>query len=511
MKKWTFAFVRLSPADSAIFAVYAVMVAVGAWFHEPWADEAQAWLLARDLSIPQLLLHNLRYEGHPALWYLLLWAPIHLHLPYAFFNWISASIALAGIYVFLRLSPFPLYLRALIPFSFFLAYEYAVVARSYVLFPILCFLLAHFYRAEKERPVAVAIVLSLLTNLSVHGAIVAICFGALYLRKVLKSGGTAEEATERSGKRKMGAAIFLASLLFMLICLWPAANSVPRPTPTWAALISRLALPIGAASHPGASLPVSTTSMGKPDGPAPAAVSSAAPATPTHGRLANVLPILTYAFSGVTVLALAFDCVLLYYLWRRRAVALLLPFLALYLFLLLFFSAPWHLGLLWVLCITIVWLAWDASCDGKDLPAQKLVAVFLALLCVIQIPGTAKAFVFDVRNPTSPDKAIAARLKTFPNQYRIAAFGMSNGVQPYFAHNIFLNQEHTFTLWQNDVFPPTLEQVLAERPEVVVGEPGLAASLPGGAYHAVQTSCGWLYFPHKQLPPGCLTVFERTR
>ena len=41
--------------------------------HEMWRDEIQAWLLARDSLSPLELLHNIRYEGHPGLWHLILW------------------------------------------------------------------------------------------------------------------------------------------------------------------------------------------------------------------------------------------------------------------------------------------------------------------------------------------------------------------------------------------------------------------------------------------------------
>jgi len=41
-------------------------------FHEMWRDELQAWLIARDSKNILELFINLKYEGHPALWYLLL-------------------------------------------------------------------------------------------------------------------------------------------------------------------------------------------------------------------------------------------------------------------------------------------------------------------------------------------------------------------------------------------------------------------------------------------------------
>ena len=39
--------------------------------HELWKDEWQAWFVAKDLGIKELL-SFLYYEGHPSLWYLYL-------------------------------------------------------------------------------------------------------------------------------------------------------------------------------------------------------------------------------------------------------------------------------------------------------------------------------------------------------------------------------------------------------------------------------------------------------
>ena len=48
--------------------------------HESWRDEAQAWLLARELSIPELFA-QMSCEGHPCLWHLLLMPLAKLGLP----------------------------------------------------------------------------------------------------------------------------------------------------------------------------------------------------------------------------------------------------------------------------------------------------------------------------------------------------------------------------------------------------------------------------------------------
>ena len=40
--------------------------------NEPWADEAHAWLLARDTDLVTLFTKYLHTEGHPALWHIVL-------------------------------------------------------------------------------------------------------------------------------------------------------------------------------------------------------------------------------------------------------------------------------------------------------------------------------------------------------------------------------------------------------------------------------------------------------
>ena len=494
----------LPPADFGVFVAYVVMLCTFVPFHEPWADEAQAWLLSRDLSVYSLLFRNLRYEGHPALWYLLLWIPTHLHVSYALFNWFSAAIASAGIYVLLRFSPFPFYLRALLPFTFFLGYQYSVVARSYVLFPLLGFLVAHVYRVQKPRPVLMAVLLGLLANVSVHGTIVALAFAALYVLKLRQDRTASETATPTPQTLRLAAAIFTGSILFVAVCLWPAADSLPRLSPTLNRVISRLSVPTPAAYTPHIPVPATATPS--------AVVATAPPKAPTFGargsRLANIPVVLGFAFAASWVLAVLYDGLLLVYLFRQRQLKMALPAALLALFLIFVYSAPWHLGLLWVTGIIVLWTVWDSSIAPGTLDLQNIVAVFLALLCVLQLPWTFNAFRFDARNATAPDKAAAAYLHTLPVGTRIAGFDMSGGVQPYFRQNIFFNQRQTFTYFGQDPFVLSPQQVIAERPDVVVTDSYTASAILAGNYRETHRFCGSLYLPSHPLDPSCLYIFE---
>src|SRR5579863_6732598 len=141
MLKWL-GQIRSKAFETAILAGYALIVASAIAHHEPWADEAQAWQLARYLSLHDLFFTYLHYEGHPILWFVALRAMNLLGVSYAGMHWICGAIGVASTAVFLYCSPFPRYLKALLPFTYFLLFQYAVMGRSYVFVPPLLYLIA---------------------------------------------------------------------------------------------------------------------------------------------------------------------------------------------------------------------------------------------------------------------------------------------------------------------------------------------------------------------------------
>lgn len=126
--------------------------------HEPWRDEIQAWLLARDAHTPLELWRNTRYEGHPLLWHFFLWIVTRFSVnPLAMqaLHWMVAS---AGSWVFLRHAPFPLWVRLGWILSYFPLYEYGAVSRNYGL--TLLFLLVSVASANRPRRATAALVLA---------------------------------------------------------------------------------------------------------------------------------------------------------------------------------------------------------------------------------------------------------------------------------------------------------------------------------------------------------------
>lgn len=119
------------PVLMFIWFVWTVVMIVLIAAHEPWRDELQAWAIARSSGNPFELIANLRYEGHPPLWYLLLW-PVTKVLPgIVGLKFVTILVGSAATWVALRFMPVSIWLRVAILFGYFPLYEYGVISRSY--------------------------------------------------------------------------------------------------------------------------------------------------------------------------------------------------------------------------------------------------------------------------------------------------------------------------------------------------------------------------------------------
>lgn len=114
-------------------ALYALALLAVTWRHEMFRDEMQAWIIARDShSLPDLF-HNLRYEGHPALWHTLLYFVSRFSWNPAWMQAVNYVISVLTAYAILSFDRIPRLTRVLWIFSFLLFFGYAVLARNYML------------------------------------------------------------------------------------------------------------------------------------------------------------------------------------------------------------------------------------------------------------------------------------------------------------------------------------------------------------------------------------------
>ncbi|MGA3316956.1 MAG: hypothetical protein ABSC64_11025 [Candidatus Korobacteraceae bacterium] len=211
--------------DVAVLGSLATLVLFTVSKHEPWADEAQSWLLARDLGWWRLIFSELRYEGHPGVWHTILWVAIHIfHVRYEMLGYLGGMFAIGGLAVLIFLAPFPRVLRYLIATSYFFVYQYAVIARSYELLPLLAFLAAYLFRKRTASPVLFAMTLSLLAHVSIHGTVIALALGVPYGLRTWRR--WPQLATGARRRVTIAGLVFGVALMFLVVVLYPPPDTV---------------------------------------------------------------------------------------------------------------------------------------------------------------------------------------------------------------------------------------------------------------------------------------------
>ena len=158
-------------------------------YHEMWRDELQAWLLARDSAGVIDLMKNLRYEGHPGIWHLLLMPLTRLTASPFSMQVLHVAIASASVFVLIRHAPFRWPVMLLICLGYYLFYEYAQLARNYAIGVLLTFILCALFPFREKSAVWIAVVLFLLCHTSVFGIIIALAFSLAVLADRLASLG----------------------------------------------------------------------------------------------------------------------------------------------------------------------------------------------------------------------------------------------------------------------------------------------------------------------------------
>lgn len=159
--------------NPVILAVFVVAAGIMLARHAMWRDEMQAWLIARDAAGMSGLLQNLRYDGHPALWLLMLWPLTRISSDPVLMQALHLVIASASVALVLWRAPLWWWERVLFPSGYFFVYEYAVKSRGYALGGLLLFLLCAVWRQRRERPLTVALLLALMANVKFLFLIVA--------------------------------------------------------------------------------------------------------------------------------------------------------------------------------------------------------------------------------------------------------------------------------------------------------------------------------------------------
>ena len=368
-----------------IFVVYVIAISIVASRHEYWADEANAWLLARDATIWELFTKFAHADGHPMLWHLIIKFFQFIKLPYKYFNIVSVIFSSLGVYLLLFKSKFKWYIKALIPFTYFIFYQYSVIARGYCLIlPLLC-LLAIIWENRKEHYFLFTLLLTLLISLEVYTLLIA---GSIYLLEIIDY---------IKNRKKYNKNILYYLIVLFFIFLITSIYVFPLKTNTF--------IPIKKIIFSLANSFVSST----------------------------ISPFINYVNSLLECLIIV--TIIVSYLKsgkKKELLELIIIFLPLYLFLSLKIVNLWHLGIPFILFIFIVWI--------HKLENNKLITLLLLITCLIQISWSYKTSLYDINNKYSSGQDVAEFIKRYDYK-ELKIYGTTfyeSSINPFFTKNILL-------------------------------------------------------------------------
>ena len=477
--------------DGLVLLAYAGVVLWTIRYHEKWADEAQAWLIARDLNLGTIWFHELRYEGSPGLWHTILWVAQHVfHASYGSIGYIGLAFAIAGAAVLIFLAPFPRIVRWPLAFTYVIVYQYAVIARPYTLLPLLAFCAALLFK-DVQHPERMTVVLFLLANLTLHGAILAGCLGLAYILEAARRWLELDLTVRR--RYLLCASAMVLTFAFLVLIL--------RPTPdveefAMKAELAQLAESLHAKQ-------------------------------PTWGiKLTTVLcgSFMDYTSASVIFVLLAGA----WCAWRRRLLVFVLPLAMLIGLYIGVHGYAHHHGTVTIAALTAIWIAWPSDAERRAFGIREWRATYamtglLLTFCAVQIWDSTGVIEHEYRFPYSGAGDAANFLKA-EGAERAPIFGYLYGVagvQAYFDHNIFANMHTAYfhhglpldgmnlDLAMVEQVSPRYVVVFTEQPKLMI-DSGILNGLVSLGYRMVHFSDGYLLYRRGVYVRQTYLIFQRT-
>jgi len=150
---------------------------IGILNHAMWRDEINVWLIARDSESLFELFRNIKYEGHPGLWYLCLFLlnqftsnPVAMQIFHLF-------LATGFVYLFVKYSPFTPLQKTLFFLGYFPIYEYLLISRNYAIGILLVFSFCTLFPTRQKTYIFLSLILFFLANSNAYCLLIAIALG----------------------------------------------------------------------------------------------------------------------------------------------------------------------------------------------------------------------------------------------------------------------------------------------------------------------------------------------
>jgi hypothetical protein len=428
--------------DWSLFMSFSLLSVVGVLNHELWMDEAHHWLIARESTSVVNLFYNMRYEGHPALWNLLLYIITRFtHNPLSM-QLLNVFISISAVYVFLRYAPWSKTFKTLFILGYFTLYEYTVISRNYALVMLFLYLIVTLFSQPKKDFFKLGCLLFLLSNTHLFGFIISCAFIiSIFIHYSLYP----DRQTDQKKRLVPGALVFSIGAVCSFLQFVPPSDS--PFIGTFSSLIDLKHFGTVAASFLKAFMPI-------PD------------VFQYHYWNTNIVVSFSKGFSSLASLILAFVPLVLLI---RRPASLSFFYLSATGILLFIYATGMgsvrYFGFLYFLLITALWLAMSEP-EHSWYNKFKLTALInkldtkiskqIIMTClVLQVIGGVMAYTLDLQKPFSTGKNVADYIKNNGyNGYSLVTFNPPTpAICSYLENSVYqLNTQTvgTYMHWASD-------------------------------------------------------------
>ena len=165
--------------EIVLIITFAIITFIGILNHSMWRDELNGWLIARDSSSFFDFFESVKYEGHPLLWYFLLWFLNKFTANPIIMQVVHWLISVATLSIFIIYAPFNTLQKVLFSFGYFPLYEYSLISRNYAfgILSIFLFCTCFQIRSRHRNYVTLAFILAFMANTNAYCLLISIALG----------------------------------------------------------------------------------------------------------------------------------------------------------------------------------------------------------------------------------------------------------------------------------------------------------------------------------------------
>ncbi|AFY78132.1 hypothetical protein Ple7327_2878 [Pleurocapsa sp. PCC 7327] len=198
---------------------------VGILNHAMWRDELNVWLITRDSISLVELFQNIKYEGHPSLWYICLYIisqftdnPVAMQI-------FHLLIATTTIYIFAKYSPFTQFQKILFSFGYFPFYEYLLISRNYAIGVLFIFLFCALFPSKEIGYIFLSAILALMANTNAYCLLISVALGLTLIVDYITIKKSDRNFTIQASNIIASILIFVWGIIVSLLTIIPPADS----------------------------------------------------------------------------------------------------------------------------------------------------------------------------------------------------------------------------------------------------------------------------------------------